>query len=1634
MILSTFVGTVSFAQEDEKDFGKRFSENQNVEEIAERKIDSDIKKAKDDENVRVIVELKSDSILDKAIKEKRSVSSMSTRSVGRMAKALSNEQEKVTEQAKDDGVEMKKLDNFTVALNGFSAELKAKDVEKLAKQEEVARVYIAREYEKPKALMNTSKNLINVVESVWGENLEFKGEGAVISIIDSGFDIKHKDFNITDKSKVALTEAKVNEIIEASQNRPRPLAGKYGNAKFPYIYDYQDLDTNVKEHKDGGQHGQHVAGTVAANGEIKGVAPEAQILGMKVFGDDLNNSTVFSDTYIKAIEDSILLGADAINMSLGWPVRPYDKTSYAVEEEALLKAEKGGILVCLAGGNDGNSGSGLKGKSENNPDLGVLGTPAMYEGPLTVASFENDYTIGSKVVFNGQDMAGSIFNSDANENLPLNLEYVYVGLSKSDDDYKGKEVKGKIALIKRGDNSYTEKKNLAVAHGAKGIIIFNHEDGGDELMNMLIDPPVDIPVIFIGHSDGMKLVDALKDGNPKVEIAEIGQIDNTNAKKMSSFSSWGPTSDLRLKPELTAPGGQIYSTQNDNKYTTMSGTSMATPHVAGAVGLVKQALMNPEKAGLNSSAMYNRATFAQIAKTRLMNSAVPQKSPAGDYYSINRQGAGMMNVGNAIKTPVRVYATGTNDDLVDAKLNLQEINGSFEATLELKNDSDREVTYNISVIGLKEGTAEVRDKKGNLQKIVLNETTEEIDVDVKGETKVTVPASGEAKVNLKVSYKPAEVGANQFVTGFIQLEDANKKEPTLSVPYMGFNGDWTELDAQDGFFQYGEPWDIGKAGFAFNNFNAKKGWNSGPYLPSGTEKIDANGKVTDGEGKETDVVYFGKETGVVPVLSPLRNLNGLEIFVGDHNDNEIFKLVSKGLFSKISRIDQGNNPFVPFAPWDGKLDGEFVPEGQVYNMIIKSKLNYKDKVQTKSYPVVGDYHWPEIEDVKVDKETGKVTANITDNLSGVYHIWLRTPDAETGKNIDFNIFSWGKLTEDAKKIGAKYNPETGEISFTMPKEFRGKDVLLCAEDGVWNWAWYELPEVKPERKDIRISFEEPKVLGQTRGDVNVKGLLWNIGEEEEPKVLIQEIDPKTDKPIGDPVVAEVVWNDKDKNFEFKAHLDLKILGHTKIKATVTTNEERTHGAVLDLFNDTEPPTIEILKIECLENNKVKFTIKVTDNYWYTEIKLFRDGSKTPEAVKNFDNSWGTLEGRPVDETFEVTYNLHEGNNEFKFVVNDDHGFEAEVTKTVDPLKCEVPNKPSEPEKPANPEKPVEPEQPADPEKPTNPEKPVEPEQPAEPTQPGDKPNTPSVPKETDKKEEETAKETVKTEEIFGKDRYQTAVEVSKNTFDKADTVVLASGKNFPDALAASTYAGIAKAPILLTSDSEIAPEVLKEIERLGAKNVVVVGGTSLIPDKILKVLKDKGITVERISGKDRFETAIKLFNSKVTDRENIIIANGDNFADALSIAPYAGIKGYGIILTNGKTIDKSVLKDAKNVTIVGGTSSVSEELEKELKDMKLDVTRVKGSDRYETSLAIAKKFFGDAKFAVVSNGQDFPDSLTGAVIGINKNAPMLLVKNNEINKDIVKFLEEKDLEEITIVGGSTSVGENVRKSLKSIEK
>ena len=458
MMFSVFAGTITFAQEDEKDFGKRFTETLKEEKNSENKIDSDIKKVDKKEAVRVIVELKSDSILETAIKEKKSVRDMGRSQLKAQAKALTAEQDGVANKVEDEGVKIEKLDNFSVAVNGFSAKLSAGDVKKLAEQPEVERVYIAREYEKPKVFMNSSKDLVNVVTDVWGSDLEFKGEGSIVSIIDSGFDITHKDFNITDESKVALSKAKVDKIIADSQSLKRPLKGKYGNAKFPYIYDYQDVDQDVKEHKDSGQHGQHVAGTVAANGDtekggIKGVAPEAQILGMKVFGDDLNNSTVFSDVYIKAIEDSILLGADAINMSLGWPVRPYSAKDFSVEENALKKAEEVGILVCVAAGNDGSAAAGTGGNAPENPDLGVLGTPSLFERPLTVASFENTKVFGSQVIFrNGETeekMPASLFSGTTDDMVPLKGEYVYAKLGLTEEDYAGVEAKQKIDLGER---------------------------------------------------------------------------------------------------------------------------------------------------------------------------------------------------------------------------------------------------------------------------------------------------------------------------------------------------------------------------------------------------------------------------------------------------------------------------------------------------------------------------------------------------------------------------------------------------------------------------------------------------------------------------------------------------------------------------------------------------------------------------------------------------------------------------------------------------------------------------------------------------------------------------------------------------------------------------------------------------------------------------------------------------------------------------------------------------------------------------------------------------------------------------------------------------------------------------------
>lgn len=253
--------------------------------------------------------------------------------------------------------------------------------------------------------------------------------------------------------------------------------------------------------------------------------------------------------------------------------------------------------------------------------------------------------------------------------------------------------------------------------------------------------------------------------------------------------------------------------------------------------------------------------------------------------------------------------------------------------------------------------------------------------------------------------------------------------------------------------------------------------------------------------------------------------------------------------------------------------------------------------------------------------------------------------------------------------------------------------------------------------------------------------------------------------------------------------------------------------------------------------------------------------------------------------------------------------------------------------------------------------------------------------------------------LSGANRYETAIAVSKQGWESADTVVIARGDQYADALTAAPLADQNDAPILLTRSGGLAAGVAEEIERLGAENAIVLGGTLAVSNDVVEQLETLGLEVDRIGGQTRYDTSVAIAAELETDATEAVVVSGLNFPDALSAGSYAAVNDKPILLTRPDRIPAVVaneLESYTSTTIIGGTQAVSNDVASDLPNS----TRVSGADRYLTSAAVAEMLFEDAGEGLASNGQNFPDALTGNVLAAAYNAPMLLVKQNSVNPTV----------------------------------
>ncbi|SHF76256.1 cell wall-binding repeat-containing protein [Ornithinibacillus halophilus] len=1471
----------------------------------------------DDDEVRVIVEVEGEPAITYATKQGQKFADLSEAKKDELHNNALATQQKVQTQLTKKKVDLELKQNFTTVFNGFSGVVKFGEIKNIEKIFGVKNVIISNEYERPEVTpdMKYSTELVEA-QKTWDE-YGYDGEGMIVGVIDTGVDPSHRDFVLTDEEAAALSEEDVEQFV-AENNLP----GKWYSAKVPYGYNYMDENDEVRDlGPDASMHGMHVSGTVGANGDlenggIKGVAPEAQILGLKVFGNDPNMGSTYSDVYVKAIDDAIILGADVINMSLGSTAAFVDSDD--PEQQAVNRAVENGVLMSISAGNSAFLGNGFFNPFASNPDYGVVGSPGVSVDSLQVASIENSFIDLDALTFNYGENTGlapfmSASSVHPNDIAPGAYEIVAVGIGDA-AGFEGVDVEGKFAYAQRG-NSFVDTALNAVAAGAAGVIVYNNQDGW---VNMASDPAVNIPQLFMGKTDGEELAAALVAGETVTISFNGDKVTEANptADAMSQFSSWGLTPNLDFKPEITAPGGSILSTFNDDEYGMMNGTSMAAPHVAGGAALVLQRV--------DEHFDVEGKDRVELAKNILMNTAAPvvdkgvlnTELESGLFYSPRKQGAGLMQLHKAISTPVVV----TEETTGLGKVALREVDEEFSFTLVAENVTDEDVSYDVAtqlqtdlqILGLT-GNAYYTGALGELESAELVG-----DVTINGgESTVTVPANGTASIEVTVDLSEALVFTIEagyvdpntvfpngyWVEGFVTFTDATGDTlPQLSVPYVGFAGEWDAAPIVDAlalegpdysFYETGSMvYDDGEGGLYYIGMDQ--------FTGAHTENIaiSPNGDNVNDQA--------------IPVLSFLRNAKTVEYLVQDAEGNVLRNLGKEGFVRK-NYYDAGYGPMQSIKSsfaWDGKVKNEVAEDGQ-YFVNVKATIDYPGaEAQDFLIPVTVDTVAPELE------------VSIEDNV-----VSYTTEDATSG-------VSYVEIFADGESLGI-VPADLGELPFEeIPA---GTTITLVAEDWAGNVTAKSLAGINDGDAPV-IYVDAPGGLGKVfnTNEINYAGTVTDDSEIVEFTIDGQDVE-----------LTEVAPGE----YEFDTVLTFEDGKHTPrlVAVDVNGNETSLQNSQL-FFVDTTPAELSVEAPETVQTETVELAVNIVDNN--EEIRLYVDGSEV------FYNEWLDLEVRPFEDTVTVEVDVELGVNELEVKVADLAGNETVETVVVNRVNVDRISGSDRYETAV-----------------LASQKGWETADVVILARADDyadalagaplaaAKDAPLLLTKTDELQEATKAEIerlgatkvfvlggesavsesvvaeleaaeIEVTRVKGDDRIGTAVEIAKLVAGdgNVEDAVVVNGFNFPDALSVASYAARNNQPILLTKTDKLSEETAQALVDLGVENTVVVGGTAAVSEEVFAELPN----ADRVSGKDRYATAVEVAEYFGVETNHLYVATGKHFADALSSAALAAKEGAGVLLVGNdvsEVVKEYVSNETDTLTVLGGTSVISDEILDELSQL-----------------------------------------------------------------------------------------------------
>ena len=914
---------------------------------------------------------------------------------------------------------------YTTLLNGFSATVTYGQYKALKELDCVESVFLSPTF----SLLPDTANSTRMIGGGLANETGFTGEGMLIAILDTGVDMDHQIFSKA-PANPALTQDDVKGLLSQYDFQAEgfvkglSVSSVYKSAKFPFQFDYGDKDTDGAPGTKS-SHGTHVASTAAGctgiNADVQGVAPDAQIANMNVFNS--SGSASYADI-LSALEDCMLLGVDVANLSLGSDAGYIDYENPDEFTESLLnvfkRAGESGMSLAVAAGNAYSAayGDAFGNKAlASNPDYGLISEPSTYGESMSVAAVSNSKVKSPYITVGGRDFAyqdSGTISTDENAKIfrelakKGELEYAVVPGYGTEDDYEGIDVSGKVALVQRGGGMYYEQKERnAYAHGAIAMLVYNNVPG------MLYMSITDwkMPCAFISQEAG----EYLKAQENKV--LTVGAADKLVASPtygMADFSSWGATTELTLKPEITAPGAGIYAAVPGNAYESMDGTSMASPHAAGAMAIVQQAL--------KARGMTDATQRKHMVDTLLMSTASIIYDSNGQPYSPRKQGAGLININDAVKTEGYL----TVDGMIRPKLELGDDpaeKGVYTMTFKVHNTGKDTLYYDIQPIVLTDGTATYTNSD-NEAFLTSSETAVALSHTFTTNCKdnrVAVPAGSEQEVtvtvtltNAKEELKNFENGA--YVEGFVTLKqvaaDGGKLEAAidLGIPYLAFYGDWTKapiIDSTD----YWETLD--------GTESKAQAYMNTAFTTSAEGQIDTY----LGDNNYANVPYFADHNAISPDNSNdmmdslagiytglLRNTKTLKYTITDQKTGEVYlektcDYVNKSIYSyDYYRIVPAgvNADYTGIDAWYGTAkNNSKLPNNTKATVTIEATLPYgdggtKNLKNSWSFPITIDNEDPHASDLKVTEAEGRyyLSLDVSDNqyVSAIVFYNLRNSD------------------------------------------------------------------------------------------------------------------------------------------------------------------------------------------------------------------------------------------------------------------------------------------------------------------------------------------------------------------------------------------------------------------------------------------------------------------------------------------------------------------------------------------------------------------------------------------------------------------------------------------------------------------